>query len=201
MSRRALSSAFACLLLVAAARAAGDPSGQGRASTLTASATDPEFAPVLSEIERRMPEFDAAAAAQIQVPSRAIELGPRARMYRCWRLRLTGDHGGKVARVFERLHSVQAAIRDQKSLLTKDLLLYAASAQPGAELTERIRVRNRSLGSLMESYNQLLALGQKSEMLKMTENSFLSGRIVVSPLLKEDDYTMVYDGDSPDCKD
>jgi len=54
---------------------------------------------------------------------------------------------------------------------------------------------------LMESYNQLLALGQKSEMLKMTENSFLSGRIVVSPLLKEDDYTMVYDGDSPDCKD
>jgi hypothetical protein len=201
MTLRLLVPAAALLLLASGARAGSEPKGQGRDERKLTVPADPALAPVLTEIEERMPELDAAAAAQIQVPARAIELGPRARMYRCWRLRLTGDHGNKVVRVFERLHSVQAAIRDQKSKLTKDLLLYSAASERSPELTEGIRLRNRSLGSLLQSYKQLLSLGKKSKMLKISERGLLSGRRSISPLLKEDDYTMVYDAEADDCKD
>ena len=186
-------------VLATATHAGSEPDGQGRSTrTLTAPA-DPAFEPILREIEARMPKLNSAATASIQVPARAIELGPRARMYRCWRLRLTGDHGKKAVRVFERLHSVQAALRDQKAKLTKDLLLYAAAAEPSPNLPERVRARHRSLGSLLDSYDQLIALGTKSKLLKFSEKGFLSGRQTITPLLKENDYTMVYDDGAPEC--
>ncbi len=186
-------------MFAGAAYAGTEPDGQGRTTQALTSPSDPAFTPVLREIEKRMPALNAAAAVSIQVPARAIELGPRARMYKCWRLRLTGDHGKKAVRVFERLHSVQAALRDQKAKLTKDLLLYEASPKPDPHLPARIRARHRSLGSLLESYDQLVALGIKSELLKLSGKTFRNGRRMIAPILREDDYTMVYDDGAPDC--
>ncbi|PCI38278.1 MAG: hypothetical protein COB53_04990 [Elusimicrobia bacterium] len=194
------SGAMVLITVLATTAVAGTkPVGQGRSTRTLTNPADPEFEPVLQEIGAQMPELEAAAAAAVKIPARAIELGPRARMYKCWRLRLTGDHGKKAARVFERLHSVQAALRDQKSKLTKDLLLYSAAVNPTADQRERIQARHRSLSSLLESYNQLIALGLKSKLLKISESGFFSDRQMIIPLLKENDYTMVYDDGAPDC--
>ncbi len=198
-----MSLAGAAVLIAAlggAAQAGTQPKGQGRSPQALTRPADPAMEPLLNAIKKRMPRLDSVTAAHIQVPARAIELGSRSRMYRCWRLRLTGDHGKKAVRVFERLHSVQAALRDQRAKLTKDLLLYTEGSEPTPGLADRIRARSRSLDSLLESYDQLIAVGLKSKLLKKNEKSFISGRSTILPILKENDYTMVYDDGSPECR-
>ena len=90
MTLRALAAAVLLALPSAPLAARSAPEGQGR--TLSAP-DDPAFEPVLREIEAALPAFDAASRASLRVPSKNIDLGPSARMYRCWKLRLTGDHG------------------------------------------------------------------------------------------------------------
>ena len=130
-----MSGVLLALALAAAAWAGGSPSGSGRGLQGPA---DPSFKPVLERLEQRMPAYEAVEAASIQVPARSIELGLNAKMYRCWKLKLTGDHGRQALAVFERLRSAQDALKDLKGRLSKDLVEYAAAPKPDPELQGRI---------------------------------------------------------------
>ena len=191
------------LLAVLLAAAAGplwagaDPGGGGRGMRFP---EDPELAPVLESIEGRMPAYEEAEAARIQVPGRTIELGPKAAMYRCWKLRLTGDNGKQAAYVLERLKSVQDAIKDTKGKLTKDLLELSAGAGPDERLRARIRERHAALEQLLKSYQDLIKSGGKADVIAFTPRGLLSDRPSITPRLRDDDYTMVYDDSSPECR-
>lgn len=194
---RPLAAGLLMLALAAPAHARSDPAGGGRAA---AGPVDPAFEPVLRKIETKMPAYDEVAGTMIRVPARTIELGPSARMYRCWKLRLTGDHGKQALRVFERLHSVQSAVKDLKEKLAKDLIRYAGSPKPHAELQKRIEEQNEQLGALLTSYRKLIRLGTRNGLLKHSDREMFSGRRSVTPRLKDDDYTMVYDEANPECR-
>ncbi len=187
----------ALLALASAAWAGGSPSGGGRGPQGPA---DPVFEPTLRRVEERMPAYEAVEAASIQVPARSIELGLNAKMYRCWKLRLTGDHGRQALGVFERLRSIQDTLKDLKERLSKDLLAYAASPRPDAELQKRILESQQGLDSLVESFDKALGAAERNALLKDSDKGLLGGRRTLSPRMTKDDYTMARDEDSPECR-
>jgi len=192
--------AAALLLLVSVQIPAGartDAVGGGR--SIQAS-TDPTFDPVLRDIEGRMPSYEEIETTNLRVPMRTIELGPSAKLYRCWKLRLTGDHGQQALSVLERLSSIQGGLKELREKLAKDLVSYAGSGKPDAELKKRIRTRHGELDQLMATYRKLLRLGEKHGLLKVSEREPFSGHRSVSPKLKDDDYTMVFDETNPECR-
>lgn len=180
--------------LALSAWAGADPSGGGRAP---AGPADPAFDPVLRRVAERMPAWEAVEAAAVQVPARTIELGMSAKMYRCWKLKLTGDHGQKALAVFERLRQVQDTLKDLKARLSQDLVRYAASPKPDAELQRRIAEAQQGLDSLTDSFGKTLDSAQRNGLIKP---GAAAGRRTLSPLMTKDDYTMVKDEESPECR-
>jgi len=194
---RAVAAAVYLAAAPALAFAGASATGSGRGPDLP---DDPALSPVLEVFEEKLPVYEEIEATKIQVPARAIELGPKARMYRCWRLRLTGDKGRQAASVLERLASVQKALTDVKAKLVSDLLKLSAGQGPHETLRQRIRARAESLSSLSGAYQELLDRGSKAGVLNARPKGFLSERPSVTPLLGDDDYTMVYDEKDPDCR-
>lgn len=185
------------LALAAAAWAGGSPSGSGRGLTGPA---DPSFKPVLERLEKRMSAYEAVEAASVQVPARTIELGLNAKMYRCWKLKLTGDHGRQALAVFERLRSAQDALKDLKGRLSKDLVEYAASPKPDPELQGRILDAEKGLDSLLDAFEKSLEAASRNGLLKSSDGILSAGRRTLSPLMTKDDYTMARDEESPECR-
>lgn len=185
------------LALVAVAWAGGSPSGAGRG---LAGPTDAGFDPVLKRLERRMEVYEAIETASVQVPARTIELGLNAKLYRCWKLKLTGDHGRQTLSAFERLRSAQDALKDLKERLSKDLVAYAAAPKPDAELQARIIESQKGLDSLVDAFQNHLEAAERNGLLKSAEKALSGGRRVISPRMTKDDYTMVRDEESPECR-
>ncbi|OGR57877.1 MAG: hypothetical protein A2X36_07385 [Elusimicrobia bacterium GWA2_69_24] len=183
------------LALPASART--DPGGGGRA---LAAGADPVFEPVLRDIEARLPLYSGAEAAVIRVPARSIDLGPSSKLYRCWKLRLTGDHGKQAYDVLSRLVSLQSALKDLREKLAVDLVAYAGAAKPDPALQKQIQSRQQELERIYTTYQKLLSLGDRNGLLKIADNEMFSGRRAVSPRLKDSDYTMAYDDATPECQ-
>ena len=183
------------LALALSAWAGAGPAGGGRSLSGPA---DAAFDPVLRRVETRMPVWEAVEAASVQVPARVIELGLNAKMYRCWKLRLTGDHGRKALAVFERLRSVQDALKDLKGRLAQDLVRYAASPKPDAELQKRVAEAQLGLDSLTDSFEKTYDSAERNGLLKPAGLS--GGRRALSPSMTKDDYTMVRDEELPECR-
>ncbi|MBI2362673.1 MAG: hypothetical protein HYV15_04755 [Elusimicrobia bacterium] len=192
-----MTAASLALALGAAAWAGGSPSGAGRGLS---GPSDPAFNPVLERLERRLPAYEAVEAASVQVPARTIELGLNAKMYRCWKLKLTGDHGRQALAVFERLRSAQEALKDLKGRLSKDLVEYAAAPKPDPELQGRIREAEKGLDSLLDAFEKSLEAAARNGLLKSSDGVLGAGRRTLSPLMTKDDYTMVRDEESPECR-
>ena len=185
------------LALAAAAWAGGSPSGGGRG---LAGPADASFDPVLKRLERRMEVYEAIETASVQVPARSIELGLNSKLYRCWKLKLTGDRGRQTLGAFERLRSAQDALKDLKERLSKDLVAYAAAPKPDAELQARIVESQKGLDSLVDAFQNHLEAAERNGLLKSAEKALSGRRRVVSPRMTKDDYTMVRDEESPECR-
>lgn len=185
------------LALSAAAWAGGSPSGAGRGLP---SPNDASFDPVLKRLERRMEVYEAIETASVQVPARSIELGLNAKLYRCWKLRLTGEHGRQVLSAFERLRSAQEALKDLKERLSKDLVAYAAAPKPSAELQKLIIESQTSLDSLVDAFENHLEAAERNGLLKSTGKALAAGRRMILPRMTKDDYTMARDEESPECR-
>ncbi|MBI3300083.1 MAG: hypothetical protein HYZ75_18100 [Elusimicrobia bacterium] len=192
MSRAAL-----LLALSAAAWAGGSPSGAGRGLSGPA---DAAFDPVLRRLERRMEAYETIETASIQVPARTIELGLNVKLYRCWKLKLTGDHGRQTLAVFERLRSAQDALKDLKERLAKDLVAYAAAPKPETELQKRIVESQKGLDALVDAFDNALEAAERNGLLKSADKALAGGRRVISPKMTKDDYTMARDEESPECR-
>lgn len=164
-----------------------------------AAAADPAFAAVLREVEERRARYEALEAVEVRLPQAALELGLSARMYRCWRLRLTGAKGRQARAFLERLASVQAGLRAARSGLAKDLLIYSAAPSTDPSLRERIADGAKTVEAGGASFERLLQSGLRQELVR--EERGLLGRRTVAARLQDDDYTMVYDGGAPECPD
>lgn len=193
-----LATALLASLLAFPAAARTDPDGGGRSPA--AANADPAFEPVLRDIEARMPLYAEAEAAVIRVPARSIDLGPSSKLYRCWKLRLTGDHGQQAWSVLSRLVSLQAALKDLREKLAVDLVAYAGAELPDPATQKQIQARQQELERVYASFQKLLSLGDRNGLLKASDNEMFSGRRAVSPRLKDSDYTMAYDDATPECQ-
>ena len=185
------------LALAVSVWAGANPAGGGRGLTGPA---DPAFDPVLRRVSDHMPAWEAVESASVQVPARVIELGLNAKMYRCWKLRLTGDHGRKALTVFERLRSIQDTLKDLKARLSQDLVRYAAAPKPDAELQKRIAEAQMGLDSLADSFEKSLESAVRNALLKPSGQGLSGARRQLSPLMTKDDYTMVRDEETPECR-
>ncbi|MDE2293189.1 MAG: hypothetical protein KGL53_13995 [Elusimicrobia bacterium] len=183
--------------LAAAAWAGASPSGEGRGPQTP---VDAAMAPVLAHVEARMPDYDAVADAEVQVPARTIALGLNSRMYRCWRLELTGDHGRQALEVFERLRSQQDALKDLKERLAKDVVAYTAAPKPEPDLAKAVSDETSQLDGLVEAFDKTVEAAARAKLLKSTQGGLLSGQRTYSPVMTKDDYTMVRDEASPECR-
>ena len=186
------------LSVVFAAPVWGRSSSAGQGRTLRAP-DDPGFEPVLLEIEQLLPACDAVAAANLRVPSPTVDLGPSAKMYRCWKLKLTGDQGKQARDILQRLKSVQGTLRDLRKKLDRNLDLYLASPKPDGRTRALIRAQHRSLKNLLERYRSLIGIGTRNGLIKVSSGGLLSGKRSVTPRLRNEDYTMVYDHTIPGC--
>jgi len=196
-SRRLLLALAAALAAPApAARAGVDAGGGGRRLDIPA---DPGFEPALRELEARLPAYDVALEATLRVPAQVIDLGPSAKMYHCWKLRLTGEHGRQVRGVMENLRSVQSVMKELVGKLTLELASYAASPKPDPEARRRILLLRESLDSLLTRYDTLVALGKRNGFLAASEGGIFGERQAVSPRLHKDDYSMVFDDTVTGC--
>jgi hypothetical protein len=203
--RKATSRTNSLRLLLALAAVLAAPATDARARTDAQPGrkldipADPGFEPALRELESRMPAYDAAIEASLRVPSQVIDLGPSAKMYHCWKLRLTGEHGKQVRRVMEDLRSVQTVMKELVGKLTLELAAYAASPKPDQEARRRILLLRESLDSLVTRYDTLVALGKRNGFLEASDGGFFGEHQTVSPRLHKDDYSMVFDDTVSGC--
>ncbi len=160
-------------------------------------ATSPSKHPFIA-VESRVPSYEKTAAIFIKVPAYEMDLGFNNEMYRCWKLRLTGEKGKQVRLVLEQIRSVQRTLKTRMRKLDGDLIrVKAGNAE--RPLSLRINAHRKALDLLLERFNGLLDWGRRHGLLKISEGGVFSRRTTVIPLLRNDDYTMVYDDISPSC--
>jgi hypothetical protein len=156
-------------------------------------------APITQRLEVRLPVYEKTGATVIRVPQREMELGLATPEYKCWRLRLNGEHGREVRRTMSRLRSVQSAIKTLSSDLRKAAKRYADNDNKDVVLGEHLEQALRTLDGLVERYKTLLNKGKEKKLLRYSTGGLFSSRSVVSPILQRDDYTMVYDDSAAEC--
>ena len=188
--------ALLSLCLAASALARANPKGLGRALQAP---DDPAFEPVLREIEANLPVYESITDAALRVPSQTIDLGPSAKIYRCWKLKLTGDNGKQARDVLQRLKSVQNTLKDLRKKLDRSLDLYLSGTKSDKKLRDRITAQHRSMTNLLERYRSLIEIGKRNGLIKISTRGLLIGRTSVSPRLRSEDYTMVYDPTVAGC--
>ncbi len=154
----------------------------------------------VGEIEARLPAYEAVAAILIQAPAHSIQMGLSEEIYRCWELRMTGDHGRMTLRLFERLLWLHQMIQDRTAKLRGELAEYKASQTSDPDVEARLWEHGFWLDSLIAAYDQSVRLGEREGLLRVRDASFLSLRRTVSPRLYQGDYTMVYDEAAPSCR-
>ncbi len=127
-----------------------------------------------------------------------MDMGLAAKEYRCWRLRLVGDHGKEARKTLSRLASIQAALKSLTADFAAALARYGAGERD-VPLWASLLEAEKALDGLLERYRQLLASGEEAGLLRRSPAGMFSSRAVVSPILKKDDYTMMYDANIPGC--
>lgn len=149
-------------------------------------------------VESRIPDYEKASVILIKVPAYEMELGSNNEVYRCWKLRLTGEKGKQVRLVLEQIRSVQRTLQARMRKLNEDLLRVRAGSA-GRPLSARINTHRKALDLNLERLYGLLDWGKRHELLKVSAGGIFRSRTTVSPVLGDSDYTMVYDDVSPAC--
>lgn len=183
-----LASALASLLAAAAAEAALAPSEQA----------PPRLA---VPQDARLAAYRRIAATDVQVPAEAMDLGPSSDVYRCWRLRLTGERGLRARETLSRLLAVRDAVRRLLAAFEEDLRR-RESAAPEAlpEIMGRMQATQAGLERLLRHFEELRGDGLRSGLIRDTRRGFFgAGEPAIRPNLDEDAYTMVYDETAPGC--
>ncbi len=149
-------------------------------------------------VESRIPDYEKASAIFIKIPAYEMELGSNNEMYRCWKLRLTGEKGKQVRLVLEQIRSVQRTLQARMRKLNEDLIRVRAGSAD-RPLSTRINRHRKALDLNLERFYGLLDWGKRHELLKVSAGRLFNRRATVSPILGDSDYTMVYDDVSPTC--
>jgi hypothetical protein len=157
---------------------------------------------VLKHIEASKTLYEEVESTDIQAPYPTISLGLSTKLYQCWKLQLTSEHGKQVHATMNRLQYLQKEITDLKKNLDKDLQIYKTSPKPNSGLDQKtalIALQSNSLNLLLTEYQKLLDWAVQNNLVRIAEKGLWRARRTISPKLKDDDYTMVYDPLAPEC--